>query len=110
MISDFVTYSATKFYVSAFTEGLAQELKVKGSKMQAKVLAPAVTETEFELHSLDVDEFQYEGQVAKYTTPKEMASFMLDLYDSDKIVGIIDESTYRFQLKDPIFPFRKFEQ
>ncbi|MGG0471482.1 SDR family NAD(P)-dependent oxidoreductase [Priestia aryabhattai] len=108
MISDFVTYSATKFYVSAFTEGLAQELKSKGSKMQAKVLAPAVTETEFELRSLDVDEFQYEGQVPKFNTSKEVASFMLDLYDSDKTIGMVDESTYEFLLKDPIFPFREF--
>ncbi|GIN74504.1 oxidoreductase [Bacillus sp. J14TS2] len=108
MISDFVTYSATKFYVSSFTEGLAQELKSKGSKMQAKVLAPAVTESEFELHSLDVNEFQYEGQVSKFHTSKEMAGFMLGLYDSDKIVGMVDESTYEFHLKDPIFPFREF--
>lgn len=108
MISDFVTYSATKFYVSAFTEGLAQELKSKGSKMQAKVLAPAVTESEFELHSLDVNEFQYEGQVPKFHTAKEMAGFMLELYDSSKIVGIVYESTYEFLLKDPIFPFREF--
>ena len=108
MISDFVTYSATKFYVSAFTEGLAQELQSKGSKMRAKVLAPAVTETEFELRSLDVDEFQYEDQVPKFHTPKEMAGFMLDLYDSNKTVGIVDESTYEFYLKDPIFPFREF--
>ncbi|MBG9472153.1 SDR family NAD(P)-dependent oxidoreductase [Priestia megaterium] len=108
MISDFVTYSATKFYVSAFTEGLAQELKSKSAKMQAKVLAPAVTETEFELRSLDVDKFQYEGQVPKFHTSKEMAGFMLDLYDSNKTVGIVDESTYEFLLKDPIFPFREF--
>jgi len=108
MISDFVTYSATKFYVSAFTEGLAGELKSKGSKMQAKVLAPAVTESEFELHSLDIEEFQYEGQVPKFHTSKEMADFMLELYDSRKVVGIVDESTYAFQLKDPIFPFREF--
>lgn len=91
MISDFVTYSATKFYVSAFTEGLAGELKSKGSKMQAKVLAPAVTQTEFELSSLDVDEFQYEGQFPKYHTSGEMARFMLKLYDSNKTVGMVDE-------------------
>lgn len=108
MISDFVTYSATKFYVSAFTEGIAQELKSKGSKMQVKVLAPAVTESEFEQHSLDIDEFQYEGQFPKFHTSKEMAGFMLELYDSSKIVGIVDESTYKFLLKDPIFPFREF--
>lgn len=107
MISNLVTYSATKFYVSVFTEGLAGELKSKGSKMQAKVLAPAVTKTEFEKNSLDVEEFQYEGQIPKFSTPEEVAGFMLDLYDSDKIVGLVDENTYEFHLKDPIFPFRE---
>ncbi|GAA0339684.1 SDR family NAD(P)-dependent oxidoreductase [Oceanobacillus oncorhynchi subsp. oncorhynchi] len=107
MIDNFVTYAATKFYVSAFTEGLAQELKGRGSKMQAKVLAPAVTETEFEQKSLDVEAFEYKGNAAKYNTAEEMAEFMLELYDSDKIVGIVDETTYEFQLKDPMFPFRQ---
>ena len=44
IIADAVTYCATKFYVSAFTEGLAQELSEKGAAMQAKVLAPAATD------------------------------------------------------------------
>lgn len=42
-----VTYCATKFYVSAFTEGLARELIESGAKMRAKVFAPAATATEF---------------------------------------------------------------
>lgn len=42
-----VAYSASKYYVSAFTEGLAKELELKGAKLKAKVLAPAITETEF---------------------------------------------------------------
>lgn len=41
IVSTAVTYCATKFYVSAFTEGLALELKVQHAKMQAKVLVPA---------------------------------------------------------------------
>ena len=36
-----VAYSASKYYVSAFTEGLAKELELKGAKIKAKVLAPA---------------------------------------------------------------------
>ena len=41
IVADAVTYCATKFYVSAFTEGLSHELKEQGAKLQAKVLAPA---------------------------------------------------------------------
>lgn len=30
---------------------------------------------------------------------------MLELYDSDKVVGIVDVFTYEFELRDPIFHF-----
>ncbi|MNN04817.1 3-oxoacyl-[acyl-carrier-protein] reductase FabG [compost metagenome] len=106
IVADAVTYCATKFYVSAFTEGLAQELKGKGAALQAKVLAPAATETEFAKRALDSDEIQqYEGVVPRYHTAKEMAGFMLELYDSEKVVGIVNGETYEFQLRDPIYPY-----
>ncbi|MDQ0200789.1 SDR family NAD(P)-dependent oxidoreductase [Neobacillus ginsengisoli] len=105
IVANAITYCATKFYVSAFTEGLAHELKAQGAKMQAKVLAPAATETEFAKRSFDVDEFQYEGMVPKYHTSKQMADFMLELYDSEKVVGIVDGYTYEFELSDPKFNF-----
>ncbi|MGA9287140.1 MAG: SDR family NAD(P)-dependent oxidoreductase [Anaerobacillus sp.] len=105
IVADAVTYCATKFFVSAFTEGLAQELQGQGAKMQAKVLAPAATETEFANRSMDVDNFEYEGTVPKFHTAKEMADFMLDLYDSHNVVGIVDGNTYEFQLKNPIYPY-----
>ncbi|MCA6609100.1 SDR family NAD(P)-dependent oxidoreductase [Bacillus safensis] len=103
VVGNAVTYSATKFYVSAFTEGLALELKEKGAKLQAKVLAPSATESEFAKRSLDVDEFEYEGNFKKYHTSKEMAACMLELYDSEKTVGIVDGKTFEFELKDMIF-------
>ncbi|MDV3451076.1 SDR family NAD(P)-dependent oxidoreductase [Bacillus safensis] len=103
VVGNAVTYSATKFYVSAFTEGLALELKGKGAKLQAKVLAPSATESEFAKRSLDVDEFEYEGNFKKYHTSKEMAACLLELYDSEKTVGIVDGKTFEFELKDPIF-------
>ncbi|WP_342489831.1 SDR family NAD(P)-dependent oxidoreductase [Bacillus sp. FSL M8-0049] len=103
VVSNAVTYSATKFYVSAFTEGLALELKEKGAKLQAKILAPSATESEFAKRSLDVDEFEYEGNFKKYHTSKEMAACLLELYDSEKTVGIVDGKTFEFELKDMIF-------
>ncbi|WP_226655604.1 SDR family NAD(P)-dependent oxidoreductase [Pseudalkalibacillus hwajinpoensis] len=105
IVADAVTYCATKFFVSAFTEGLAQELQEQGAKMQAKVLAPAATETEFANRARDEDNFEYEGTVPQFHTAKEMADFMLDLYDSNKVVGIVDGNTYEFQLKNPIYPY-----
>lgn len=103
VVGNAVTYSATKFYVSAFTEGLALELKEKGAKLQAKILAPSATESEFAKRSLDVDEFEYEGNFKKYHTSKEMVACLLELYDSEKTVGIVDGKTFEFELKDMIF-------
>lgn len=105
IVGNAVTYCATKFYVSAFSEGLAQELKDKGAVMRVKVLAPASTETEFIKRALDLEEFHYKGVVPKYHTAKEMAGFMLELYDSEKVVGIVNEKTYDFELRDPIYPY-----
>ncbi|TMV49121.1 SDR family NAD(P)-dependent oxidoreductase [Paenibacillus mesophilus] len=105
IVGNSVAYCATKFYVSAFTEGLAQELKERGAAMQVKVLAPAATETEFIKSALDIKEFQYEGFVPKFHTAKEMAGFMLQLYDGEKVVGIVNGTTYDFELRDPIYPY-----
>lgn len=105
IVANAVTYCATKFYVSAFTEGLAQELRGKKLPMQAKVLAPAATETEFAQRAFDLDGFEYGTSVAKFHTAAEMAGFLLDLYDSNKVVGIVDGLTYEFKLQDPIFPY-----
>ncbi|MHA7965045.1 SDR family NAD(P)-dependent oxidoreductase [Paenibacillus sp. CAU 1782] len=105
IVADAVTYCATKFYVSAFTEGLAQELIGKGAAMQAKVLAPAATETEFAKVSFNVDQFQYEGVVPKFHTAQQMAGFLLELYDSQKVVGIVNGETYEFHLRDPLYPY-----
>ncbi|MCC8434921.1 SDR family NAD(P)-dependent oxidoreductase [Brevibacillus sp. M2.1A] len=105
IIANAVTYCATKFYVSAFTEGLAQELRENGAEMRAKVLAPAATETEFAKRSFDMDHFEYAGAVPKFHTAKQMAGFLLDLYDSEKVVGIVNGATYEFELRDPIFTY-----
>lgn len=48
IVPNAVTYCAAKFYVSAFTEGLAWELKAAHAKMQAKVLAPAAKKRNLE--------------------------------------------------------------
>ncbi|MGE7949895.1 SDR family NAD(P)-dependent oxidoreductase [Lysinibacillus sp. NPDC093688] len=105
IVADAVTYCSTKFYVSAFTEGLSHELKAQGANMQAKVLAPASTETEFTKRSYDLQENVELAEILpKYHTAKEVAGFMLDLYDSEKVVGIVDGITYEFELKDPIYP------
>ncbi|MGL4662204.1 MAG: SDR family NAD(P)-dependent oxidoreductase [Culicoidibacterales bacterium] len=100
-----ITYCATKFYVAAFTEGLAQELQLRGAKLQAKVLAPAATETEFALRSRKgLESFDY-NMLPKFNTAEEMATFLIKLHDSEKIVGLVDPQTYQFNIVDPMYPF-----
>ncbi|WP_019911784.1 SDR family NAD(P)-dependent oxidoreductase [Paenibacillus sp. HW567] len=98
-----VAYSASKYYVSAFTEGLAKELELKGAKLKAKILAPAITETEFVKKSLDAEDYDYKANMRKYHTAKQMAGFMVDLYDSNEVLGIVDQN-YDFNLRGPIYP------
>lgn len=105
IVQDAVTYCATKFYVSAFTEGLAQELQGRGAKLQAKVLAPAATETEFAARARkDLDTFDY-NVLPKFHTSNEMSHFLMQLHDSEKVVGLVDPETYQFNLINPVFRY-----
>lgn len=100
-----VTYCATKFYVSTFTEGLAWELMETGAKMRAKVLAPAATQTEFGKKANNVEVYNYDQAFGTYHTSEQMAAFLLRLYDSDHTVGIVDRETFQFELRSPMFPY-----
>lgn len=100
-----VTYCATKFYVSTFTEGLAWELIETGAKMRAKVLAPAATKTEFGKKANNADAYDYDKAFGTYHTSRQMAEFLLKLYDSDSTLGIVDRETFQFKLQPPVFPY-----
>ncbi|MDO5046596.1 SDR family NAD(P)-dependent oxidoreductase [Campylobacter sp.] len=103
IVPNAITYCASKFYVSAFTEGLAYELKANGAKMQAKVLAPAATKTEFGMRATDKSEYDYDANFKRYHTSAQMAKFLLELYGSDKCVGLVDRNSFEFKLSEPMF-------
>lgn len=100
-----ITYCATKFYVSAFTEGLARELKNSNAKMQAKVLAPAATKTEFGKIANDVIEYDYDKLFGTYHTSEQMADFLMHLYDSDKVVGAVNRETFQFKMFESLLDY-----
>ncbi|MDQ6418428.1 SDR family NAD(P)-dependent oxidoreductase [Paenibacillus sp. LHD-117] len=100
-----VTYCASKFFVSAFTEGLTHELKAANAKLQAKVLAPAATKTEFGKVANHTSEYDYDKIFTSYHTSDEMANFLLQLYDSNMTVGIVDRETFEFKLSEPLFEY-----
>ncbi|MCI9466743.1 MAG: SDR family NAD(P)-dependent oxidoreductase [Ruminiclostridium sp.] len=99
-----VSYCASKFYVSAFTEGLARELKAQGNPLQAKVLAPAATETEFGKRASGQKIYVYDQHFTAYHSSQQMAEFLLALYDSDQTVGIVDRNRFQFSLCGPLLP------
>lgn len=102
-------YSATKFYVSAFTEALDERLIKEGSKMRAKVLAPGATTSEFFDHALsNKDQNLKENLTSSFTDIKsseDLAKYTYDLYKSNARVGIIN-SDNEFELKDNILKIR----
>lgn len=102
---DVVTYSASKYYVSAFTEGLAQELKNGGHKLRAKVLAPAAVQTEFAQVEQNRDSFDYDKAFQHYHTAAQMAQFLWELYESDQCVGSVKFEPFAFCLDEPRYPY-----
>ncbi|MGL4589524.1 MAG: SDR family NAD(P)-dependent oxidoreductase [Mycoplasmatales bacterium] len=96
-----VTYSATKFYVSAFTEGLAAQLVDK--PMKIKLICPAATETEFGKVASDSEVFDYKARLAKFHTAKEIAQFIYEHEQASEVIGIVDVTTYQMEQKDAIF-------
>jgi short-subunit dehydrogenase len=100
-----ITYCASKFFVSTFTEGLARELQESNSKLQAKVLAPAATKTNFGNVANNIDGYDYDKSFGSYHTSEEMADFLLKLYDSNEVVGRISRETFEFELTSPLFDY-----
>ncbi|MBH5329583.1 SDR family NAD(P)-dependent oxidoreductase [Eikenella sp. S3360] len=100
------SYCASKYYVSAFSEGLAHEMKMTGAKLRVKVLAPASTKTDFAKTAMQDDNITY-GEDSlyfnKYNTAEEMAGFLYQLYDSDKTVGLVNHETFTLNLLEPQF-------
>ncbi|MBS4197903.1 SDR family NAD(P)-dependent oxidoreductase [Lederbergia citri] len=99
-------YSATKFFVSALTEGIDHEMKAGGHKLRAKVLAPGATETEFEQVANELAEtVDYDKKFFRYHTAAQMAGFLLELYEGDKTVGEFDFESFGIKLSDAKHPY-----
>lgn len=98
-------YVATKFYVSAFTESLAQELKMNNLPMKAKVLAPGPVETEFVdvANKTAVNEID-PSMFGTFHTAEQMADFTYQLYKSDDVVGIVNYPDMTFTTQNAIHP------
>lgn len=105
IVPNAVTYCAAKFYVSAFTEGLARELSENHSRLKAKVLAPAATKTEFGKVASNAQSYDCNAHFKTYHTAEQMAELLMQLYDSDYTVGKVDRNTFEFQMGDGQLPY-----
>ena len=101
-----VTYCATKFYVSSFTEGIAAAAQSADKPFRAKVLAPGATESEFGIEAakdaaMNPDDIFTDKSI--FITSEQLAEYAYELYESEKVVGMINaENT--LDLLDPVFP------
>ena len=85
-----IPYSATKYFVTALTEGIAHELDRQGGEIRAQLLAPDPIATEFLQRSLQGTRMQnVDARGIKFHTPQEVAEFAMQLYDSDATAGIV---------------------
>ena len=105
VVPEEVLYSATKFFVSAFTEGIARELQAEGAPLKAKVMAPANTETGFAGIATDTENFNYKEAFTAYHQPEQVAQFVMQLWESDAVLGIVDRKTFEFTLSGPRVPY-----
>ncbi len=100
-----VMYCSTKFFVSAFTEGLSHELIESGAKMRAKVLAPAATKTNFGNVANNITDYDYDKSFGTYHTCGQTVDFLMQLYDSSLPVGLVNRETFTFDLCDYQFNY-----
>lgn len=97
-----VLYAASKNFVATFTEGLSKELKKGNFPLQAKILAPYATETNFAKTSLGINDFSYKDNYQRYHTPEQMAEFIYTLLQSNQTVGKINATTMELELSGPL--------
>lgn len=102
LVKKAVNYCASKFFVSAFSEGLHKELKSCGAKVTVKVLAPSATDTEFFAVASNNKITSCSEMYRSYNTSEEMANYLLKLYDSNSPVGYVNRTNFTLELSDYI--------
>ena len=99
-----VSETELKYYGVAICGAKKKVNKLTGS-MALLRYAPAATKTEFGMVANDVSEYDYDKSFGTYHTGEQMAGFLLELYDSENVVGMVDRESFRFRLADPLFSY-----
>ena len=101
------TYSASKYFVGAFTESPAKEMEMFGKSLKVECLAPGPVSSEFLETSNTMAKNKLEAsekQLAQSIAPAQMADYAFQLYPSDDTVGILDAADLTFETRGPILP------
>jgi short-subunit dehydrogenase len=91
LFEGYIPYCASKFFVTAFTEGIAQELISQKLPVRAQLLASGPIATEFmpsamkgsKMSGMSVDGIEFHSA-------KHVARLAMQLYDSDAVVGSVE--------------------
>ncbi len=97
-----ILYSATKYFVTALTEGITQELKSQKLPMKAQLLAPGPMATDFFSNAMDDSNgnlLDIDLSKFKLHTAEQVAEFAMQLYESGSDVGIV-QPDMTFSLSD----------
>jgi len=85
-----IPYSASKFFVTALTEGIARELSSQKHAMRSQLLAPGPMATEFGASAMDGSKMdRTDASGVQFHTAAEVAEFAMQLFDSDATVGAV---------------------
>lgn len=88
-----IPYSATKYFDTALTEGLAQELATQGHPMRVQLFAPGPTATDFGVASLDGSTMaatrRRDRSGIRVHSAQQAAEHAMELFDSHAVVGAV---------------------
>jgi len=92
-----IPYSATKFFVTALTEGIAHELRSQNHPMRAQLLAPGPIATEFMTNAMKHSSMAMDfanmdlasSNGIRFHSAEQVAEFAEQLFDSEAMVGAV---------------------
>jgi len=105
-----IPYSASKFFVTALTEGIALELASQKQPMRAQLLAPGPIATEFMMNAMEGSKMgAIDAGAIQFHTAEQVAEFAMQLYDSEFDVGAVQDDM-SFLLSDGVHPVGKLPE
>lgn len=93
-------YSASKFFVTSFTEGLYLELQEKKPQLQVKLYAPSAIRTNFSFVAGNLADKDYDKVFKRYHTKEQAGEDVYTLYKSEHFLGLVEPKDYVFRLHD----------